>query len=74
MDVQCCLLYRGDVVSGDITHTLDLLREEKRVRFVDWSPCGFKCGINAQPMVCVPGSDFAAVARSVCMVRARAPP
>jgi tubulin alpha len=65
---QCCLLYRGDVVSGDIANTLDLLREENRVRFVDWSPCGFKCGINAQPMRCVPESDFAAVTRSVCMV------
>ena len=57
------------MVSGDIAGTIDHLRDSDRVRFVDWSPCGFKTGINTQPMSCVPDSDFAAVNRSVCMVR-----
>jgi tubulin alpha len=35
---------------------------------VDWSPTGFKCGINYQPPTAVPGGDLAQVARSVCMI------
>jgi len=35
---------------------------------VDWSPCGFKCGINAQPPTSVPDSVGASVSRAVCMI------
>ena len=38
------------------------------VQFVDWSPTGFKCGINYQPPTVVPGGDLAKVQRAVCMI------
>merc|ERR1711937_541114 len=34
----------------------------------DWSPTGFKCGINHQPPTVVPGGDLAKVMRAVCMI------
>ena len=38
------------------------------VSFVDWSPTGFKVGINYQPPTVVPGGDLAKVMRAVCMI------
>merc|ERR1711972_1047414 len=38
------------------------------IQFVDWSPTGFKCGINYQPPTVVPGGDLAKVMRAVCMI------
>jgi tubulin alpha len=35
---------------------------------LDWSPTGFKCGINYQPPTVVPGGDLAKVQRAVCMI------
>merc|ERR1719158_1599452 len=31
------------------------VKAKQTVQFVDWSPTGFKCGINSQPMCAVPG-------------------
>ena len=40
----------------------------RTIQFVDWSPGGFKVGINYQPPTVVPGGDLAKVMRAVCMV------
>ncbi|KAK3268630.1 alpha tubulin [Cymbomonas tetramitiformis] len=69
--MACCLLYRGDVVPQDIHEAIAKVRSSGRAKFVDWCPTGFKCGINSQPMLPVPGSDIAKVKRSVCMVFTR---
>ncbi|XP_014246085.1 tubulin alpha-2 chain-like isoform X2 [Cimex lectularius] len=47
MYISCCLLYRGDVAPKDINDAISKIKERKTIRFVDWSPTGFKIGINA---------------------------
>eukprot|EP01096_Ripella_sp_DP13-Kostka_P008844 TRINITY_DN332_c0_g1_i1.p1 TRINITY_DN332_c0_g1~~TRINITY_DN332_c0_g1_i1.p1 ORF type:complete len:500 (-),score=250.56 TRINITY_DN332_c0_g1_i1:73-1413(-) len=66
--MACCLMYRGDVVHKDIQAAVTQIKQKRTVRFVDWSPTGFKCGINNQAPVSVPGGDLAAVNRAVCML------
>jgi tubulin alpha len=67
--MACCLMYRGNVNSSEVTNTLRDIREKSSmVQFVEWSPTGFKCGINDQPPTPVPGTDLAASERSVCLV------
>jgi tubulin alpha len=66
--MACCLMYRGDVVSRDVSSAINSIKSKNTVQFVDWSPTGFKCGINSQAPVVVPGGDLAKVSRSVCML------
>jgi len=66
--MSCCLMYRGDVVSNDVTRALALVKNKSSIRFVDWSPTGFKVGINGQAPTAVPGSDLAASPRALSMI------
>ena len=66
--MACCLLYRGDVVPQDVTKSISNIKTKRTIQFVDWSPTGFKVGINHQPPCAVPGADLAPVKRSVCML------
>lgn len=63
-----CLMYRGDVIPKDVNSAAKYMKDSGALKFVDWSPTGFKCGINYQPPTVVPGGDFAKVNRAVCMV------
>ncbi|EEB18201.1 predicted protein [Pediculus humanus corporis] len=64
--IAVCMLYRGDVVPKDVNSAIAMIKKEKSVKFVDWSPTGFKVGINYQPPTVVPGGDLAKVQRAVC--------
>merc|ERR1712054_634830 len=66
--MACCLLYRGDVVPKDVNATTAGAMDKRTIQFVDWSPTGFKVGINYQPPTVVPGGDLAKVMRAVCMI------
>ncbi|KAG2176673.1 hypothetical protein INT44_007337 [Umbelopsis vinacea] len=66
--MACCMLYRGDVVPKDTNAAIANVRSKRTVQFVDWSPTGFKIGINYQPPTAVPGGDVASVTRAVCML------
>jgi len=66
--MACCLMYRGDIVPKSVTAAVSTMKTKSTVQFVDWSPCGFKCGINAQPPTSVPDNVMAAVQRAVCMI------
>jgi len=66
--MACCLLYRGDVVPGDVNASIAKIRSMQTVQFVDWCPTGFKVGINYQPATVVPGGDQSKTNRSVCML------
>jgi tubulin alpha len=65
--MACCLMYRGDVVPKDVNAAVATIKTKRTIQFVDWSPTGFKCGINYQPPTVVPGGDLAKVQRAVCM-------
>merc|ERR1712224_65332 len=66
--MACALLYRGDVVPKDVNAAIATIKTKRTIQFVDWSPGGFKVGINYQPPTVVPGGDLAKVMRAVCMV------
>ncbi|XP_061713856.1 tubulin alpha chain-like [Cydia pomonella] len=66
--MACCLLFRGDVNPNDINSSINQIKSMKNIRFVSWSPTGFKIGLNYQPPLTVPGGDLAALQRAVVMV------
>ena len=66
--MACCLLYRGDVVPKDVSSAIADIKAKRSIQFVDWSPTGFKVGINYQPPTVVPGAELAKVPRAVCML------
>merc|ERR1719453_2975575 len=47
--MACCMMYRGDVVPKDVNAAVATIKTKRTIQFVDWSPTGFKCGINYQP-------------------------
>jgi len=63
-----CLMYRGDVVSKDVTDAVTAMKNKSSVQFVDWVPTGFKCGINQQKPTVIQGGDIAETNRSVCVL------
>eukprot|EP00026_Physarum_polycephalum_P004512 Phypoly_transcript_04533.p1 GENE.Phypoly_transcript_04533~~Phypoly_transcript_04533.p1 ORF type:complete len:245 (-),score=39.99 Phypoly_transcript_04533:666-1400(-) len=62
------LMYRGDVVAKETNAAIQTIKTKRTIQFVDWSPTGFKCGINYQPPTAVPGGDVAKVRRAVAML------
>ena len=52
----------------DVNASVATIKTKRTIQFVDWSPTGFKCGINYQPPTVVPGGDLAKVQRAVCMI------
>jgi len=66
--MACCLMYRGDVVPKDVTAAVATIKTKRTIQFVEWSPTGFKCGINGQAPSEVPGADLAAVKRACTMI------
>jgi len=47
-NMACCIMYKGDVVPKEINTSIALLKSKKKIKFVDWCPPGFKCGVNFQ--------------------------
>lgn len=66
--MACCLMYRGDVVPKDVTQSVATIKTKRTIQFVDWSPTGFKCGINHQTPTIVPGTALAPHKRSCTMI------
>ena len=62
------VLYRGDVTPGDVNAAINSIKNSREIKFVEWSPTGFKIGINHQPPTVVPGGDLAKVIRSAVML------
>ncbi|XP_015256022.1 PREDICTED: tubulin alpha chain-like isoform X2 [Cyprinodon variegatus] len=63
-----CLLYRGDVVSGDVNAAISNIKTNRSIQFVDWTPNEFKVGINCQPPSMFPAGDLAKVQRAACLL------
>ncbi|WMV14786.1 hypothetical protein MTR67_008171 [Solanum verrucosum] len=43
----------------DVNAAVATIKTKRTIQFVDWCPTGFKCGINYQPTIVVPGGDLA---------------
>ncbi|XP_037051605.1 tubulin alpha-4 chain-like [Bradysia coprophila] len=66
--MACCMLYRGDVVPKDVNQAIATIKQKNDIRFVDWSPTGFKIGINLNQPFTVQNGDLAQISRSVSML------
>nr|QFG07016.1 alpha-tubulin [Kremastochrysopsis austriaca] len=62
--ISAAMIYRGDVSSSDVNSAIDDVKKKKTVSFVDWSPSGFKIGINGKAATKTPDDDLAASPRS----------
>lgn len=40
--MSCCVLFRGDVNPNDINSTISQIKSMRNIKFVSWSPTGFK--------------------------------
>jgi tubulin alpha len=62
------LNFRGDVQSKDANATVQWLKANKKVTFVEWCPTGFKIGLNDSPVPSLAGDPMAASPRSSVMI------
>ena len=62
------LNYRGDVKSKEANATVQWLKQNKKVSFVEWCPTGFKIGLNEIPAAVLPEDDIAAFPRNAVMI------
>ncbi|CRK97958.1 CLUMA_CG011330, isoform A [Clunio marinus] len=51
--IACCVLFRGDVQPKDVNSAIAEVKKRRNLKFVDWSPAGFKIGINSKPPLVV---------------------
>merc|ERR1712003_123445 len=51
--------YRGDVKAKKANSTVQWLKTNKKVCFVEWCPTGFKVGLNNEPPAVLPEDDVA---------------
>merc|ERR1712098_483154 len=58
-------MYRGDVAPYEVNKSLLAARANPHtgIRFVDWCPTGFKCGVAPNAPVNLPHSDMAPITR-----------
>merc|ERR1711874_559915 len=62
--------YRGDIMSKEANSTVQWLKQNNKVTFVEWCPTGFKIGLNGTPAATLPdGLDvLSAAERNVTMI------
>jgi len=62
------LNYRGSVMSQEANGTVQWVKQQGKVSFVEWCPTGFKIGLNNQPPTAVEGDDMAVAERTAVMI------
>jgi len=62
------LNYRGDVKSQTANSTVQWLKQQGKVSFVEWCPTGFKIGLNDTAPAAVDGDDMAVADRTAVMI------
>ena len=60
--------YRGDVKAKKANATVQWLKTNKKVSFVEWCPTGFKVGLNDEPPAVLETDDVAPTKRNVVMI------
>merc|ERR1712217_878832 len=60
--------YRGDVKAKKANATVQWLKTNKKVTFVEWCPTGFKVGLNEQPAAQVENDELASFERNVVSI------
>jgi tubulin alpha len=62
------LNYRGEVKSKEANSTVQWLKANKKVSFVEWCPTGFKIGLNEVPPAVLEDDDVAPFKRNAVMI------
>jgi tubulin alpha len=62
------LNYRGEIKSKEANSTVQWLKENKKVSFVEWCPTGFKIGLNEVPPAVLEDDDVAPFKRNAVMI------
>jgi len=62
------LNYRGDIKSQVANGTVQWVKTQGKVSFVEWCPTGFKIGLNDVPAVKVEGDHMAESKKNVAMI------
>merc|ERR1712053_22916 len=60
--------YRGAVKSKEANATVQWLKQNNKISFVEWCPTGFKIGLNESPAAEVPDDDMKKGDRNVTMI------
>merc|ERR1712241_1237042 len=60
--------YRGEIKSKEANSTVQWLKQNNKVSFVEWCPTGFKIGLNNTPAASVAGDKMAENKRNVTMI------
>merc|ERR1719509_754769 len=60
--------YRGDVQAKEANATVQWLKTNKKVTFVEWCPTGFKVGLNEEAPAVLPLDNIAPAKRNVVMI------
>merc|ERR1719251_86065 len=60
--------YRGSIKSKEANATVQWLKQNNKISFVEWCPTGFKIGLNEVPAEVVAGDVMARAAKNVCMI------
>ena len=66
--MACTMLYRGNIVSRDISASIAHLKTRRCIKFLDWCSTGLKVSINYQLPTKIVGSDLAKIGREVSMI------
>merc|ERR1711902_238914 len=62
------LNYRGEVKSKEANATVQWLKQNNKMSFVEWCPTGFKIGLNETPAAQVKEDDMKIAKRNVTMI------
>jgi len=62
------LNYRGDIKSKVANSTVQWLKTQQKVNFVEWCPTGFKIGLNQEPPEVVENDDMCKAKMNVVMI------
>merc|ERR1712173_407384 len=60
--------YRGSIKSKEANATVQWLKQNNKISFVEWCPTGFKIGLNEVPAASVAGDVMAVRDKNVCMI------
>merc|ERR1711973_366245 len=60
--------YRGDIKSKEANATVQWLKQNNKISFVEWCPTGFKIGLNEVPAAIVESDITAPAKKNVTMI------
>merc|ERR1712050_576334 len=60
--------YRGDIKSKESNATVQWLKQNNKISFVEWCPTGFKIGLNGTPAAAVKDDIMATSAKNIVMI------